>query len=309
MLNDNQTAITEVWIIGLQSFNGTRIFLFIIILAIYIVIVAGNMLVISLVIIKTNLHTPMYFFLSNLSSSELMFTTNIVPKFLQILWAKKSKISIIQCLTQFYICGSLAATECFLLTVMSYDRYVAICNPLHYNYFMSFRICYQLAAWCWICGFSSMLTTLILVCQLHFCGPNIIDHFFCDFAPILEISCSDISTVKLETFIFTSSVTLFPFIFIIGTYVYIILTILKIPSTTGRQKSFSTCSSHLTIVSIYYATLITVYVVPSRGKSNTINKILSLMYTIVTPLFNPIIYSLRNQGIKEAIVKASKMKH
>ncbi|XP_053555799.1 olfactory receptor 472-like [Bombina bombina] len=303
MLHDNQTVITEVWIEGLQDLNGIRIFLFLIIFTVYTVILAGNMLVISMVISKSNLHTPMYFFLSNLSISELIFTTNIVPKFLQILWARKCKIPLTECLTQLYICGSIAATECFLLAAMSYDRYVAICNPLHYNYFMSFSICYQLAAWCWIGGFSYMLTTLILVCQLHFCGPNIIDHFFCDFAPMLEISCSDVSIVQLEVFISSSLVTLFPFTFIIGTYVYIILTILKIPTTTGRQKSFSTCSSHLTIVTIFYGTLITVYVIPSRGKSNTINKILSLMYTIVTPMFNPVIYSLRNQGIRKAIVK------
>ncbi|XP_053306897.1 olfactory receptor 11L1-like [Spea bombifrons] len=302
----NQTSITEVWIVGLHNLHENRIFFFIFFLTIYLVIITGNLLVVSLVLSRSHLHSPMYFFLSNLSSSEVMFTTNIVPKFLQVLWTKGSKISITGCFTQFYVCGSLAATECFLLTVMSYDRYVAICSPLHYHALMRFCVCRQLAALCWAGGFLSMLTTLILVCRLHFCGLSTINHFFCDFAPILEMSCSDTSVVKLETFIFTSSVTLFPFLFIIGTYVFIIITILKIPSSSGRQKSFSTCSSHLAIVSTYYGTLITVYVVPSKGNSNTVNKVLSLMYTMVTPLFNPIIYSLRNQEMKAAILKAIK---
>ncbi|XP_063794744.1 olfactory receptor 6N1-like [Pseudophryne corroboree] len=186
---------------------------------------------------------------------------------------------------------------------MSYDRFVAICHPLHYNVLMTNKLCCEMASCCWAGGFFSMLTTLILVCKLHFCGPHVIDHFFCDFAPILNLSCSDTFVVKLETFIFTSSVTLFPFMFIIGTYICIIITVLKIPTSTGRQKSFSTCSSHLAIVSTYYGTLITVYVVPSRQQSNSINKILSLMYTIVTPVFNPIIYSLRNKEIKIAVLK------
>ncbi|XP_075424077.1 olfactory receptor 5P52-like [Ascaphus truei] len=303
MFDKNQTGVTDVWIVGLQNLYGTRIFLFILFLIVYIVILTGNLLVISLVLTSNHLYSPMYFFLGNLSSSEIIFTTNIVPKFLHVLLAEGGRISINECFTQFYVCGSLAATECFLLTVMSYDRYVAICNPLHYSSLMDVKVCYHLAAFSWVGGFASMLTTLILVCQLQFCGPYVIDHFFCDFAPILEISCSDISVVKLETFIFTSSVTLFPFMFIIGTYVCIILTILRIPSSTGRQKSFSTCSSHLTIVSTYYCTLITVYVIPSRGHSNNANKILSLMYTVVTPLFNPIIYSLRNQEIRAAVKK------
>ncbi|KAM4707091.1 olfactory receptor 11L1-like [Discoglossus pictus] len=303
MYNENLTTVNVLWIAGLQNLHETRIFLFILFLFVYIVIITGNLLVICLVICRRHLHYPMYFLLCHLSSTEIIFTTNIVPKFLQVLWAKGSKISKTGCFTQFYVCASLAATECYLLTVMSYDRYLAICDPLHYTCIMDFNKCHQLAACCWVGGFLSMLITLILVCRLHFCGPDVINHFFCDFAPILEISCSDTSVVKLETFIFDFTVTLFPFIFIIGTYICIIITILRIPSSTGRQKSFSTCSSHLAIVSLYYGTLITVYVVPSRGKSNAVNMILSLMYTLVTPLFNPLIYSLRNKEIRTAIEK------
>ncbi|XP_075067063.1 olfactory receptor 6N1-like [Mixophyes fleayi] len=303
MITSNASTFTEFWLVGLQNLHGIRIFLFILLLAVYAVVLTGNLLIVYLVLSRSHLHSPMYFFLSNLSSSEIMFTTNIVPKFLKVLWCGGDKISINECFTQFYVCGSLAATECFLLTVMSYDRYVAICNPLHYNSLMTSKNCHLLASMCWAGGFFSMLTTLILVCRLHFCGSYEIDHFFCDFAPILDISCSDTFVVKLETFIFDSSVTLFPFIFIIGTYICIIITILKIPSSTGRQKSFSTCSSHLAVVSTYYGTLITVYVVPTRKQSHSINKILSLMYTIVTPVFNPIIYSLRNKEIRTAILK------
>ncbi|XP_063312514.1 olfactory receptor 6N1-like [Pelobates fuscus] len=307
MLIENQTDICEVWIVGLRKLHESRTLFFHFFLFIYMVIITGNLLVVSLVL-RSYLHSPMYFFLSNLSSCEIMFTLNIVPQFLQVLLSDGSKISLMGCLTQFYVCGSLAATECFLLTAMSYDRYVAICNPLHYNYLMDLNVCHQIAATCWAGGFLSMLTTLVLVSRLTFCDPCIIDHFFCDFAPILDISCSDTYLVKIETFIFTSSVSLFTFLFIIATYVAIMITIFRIPFSSGRKKSFSTCSSHLAIVSTYYGTLITVYVVPSGGNSNTTNRSLSLMYTLVTPLFNPIIYSLRNQDIKLAILKLVKSK-
>ncbi|XP_018079974.2 olfactory receptor 6N1, partial [Xenopus laevis] len=297
----NQTGFTYIWIAGFQDLHESRKFLFMVVLLIYLVIITGNLLVVSVVFSDSRLHSPMYFFLAHLSSSEIIFTTNILPNFLNVLWEDGGKMSVYGCFTQFYLCGSLAATECFLLTVMSYDRYVAICKPLHYASIMKFSVCRQIAAWCWIGGFISLLTTLILVCQLHFCGLHFIDHFFCDFAPILDLSCSDTSVVKLETSIFSSSVTLFPFMFITGTYIAIIITVVNMRSSTGRRKSFSTCSSHLAIVSLYYGTLITVYVIPTRGKSKIVNKIVSLMYSIVTPLLNPIIYSLRNKKIKTAI--------
>ncbi|XP_075424078.1 olfactory receptor 11L1-like [Ascaphus truei] len=301
MHEENYTRIEDVWIVGLQNLQGAKVIVFILLLIIYIMILMVNVLVISLVSSSDHLHTPMFFFLCSLSFSEIMFTTNLIPKFLHVLLAEGATMYLTTCLAQFYVCGSLGATECFLLAVMSYDRYMAICNPLHYASFMNLKVCQELVIWSWVGGFMSMLTTLFLVCQLHFCGPKVIDHFFCDFTPIIELSCSDTYVVKIETYVFSSSVTLFPFVFVIGTYVCIILAILRIPSSTGRQKTFSTCSSHLAVVATYYGTLIAVYVVPNRGLSSTMNKILSLMYTLVTPLFNPIIYSLRNREIRAGL--------
>ncbi|XP_063769358.1 olfactory receptor 11L1-like [Pseudophryne corroboree] len=303
MLQENYSRIMEVWITGLENLEETRVYLFTFVLIIYITILTGNFLVISVVATQTHLHSPMYLFLCSLSLSEIIFTTNLIPVLLHELWKDGAAMYLTGCLAQFYVCGSLGATECFIFASMSYDRYVAICNPLHYVSVMNLQFCGELVLCSWMCGFASMLITLILVSQLDFCGPKVIDHFFCDFAPVIELSCSDTNIVKVETFIFSSSVTLFPFVFVIGSYVCIILTILKIPSSTGRSKTFSTCSSHLTVVSTYYGTLISVYVLPSKYFSSKANKILSLIYTIVTPLLNPIIYSIRNREIKKGIQK------
>ncbi|XP_063312512.1 olfactory receptor 2AP1-like [Pelobates fuscus] len=204
------------------------------------------------------------------------------------------------CLVQFYVCASLGVSECFIFAVMSYDRYIAICNPLHYASIMNLKFCKGLIFCSWAGGFMSMLTTLVMICHLHFCGPNIINHFFCDFAPLLNLSCSDTSVIQTENFLKSCSVIICPFGFVIGTYGYIINTILKIPTSTGRYKTFSTCSSHLISVCTYYGTLITLYAFPVQNLSS-FNKALSLVYTVVTPLLNPIIYSLRNQEIKAGL--------
>ncbi|XP_075067076.1 olfactory receptor 11L1-like [Mixophyes fleayi] len=291
----------EVWIMGLQNLEETRVYLFTFFLIIYIIILTGNFLVISVVASETRLHSPMYILLCSLSLSEILFTNNLIPVFLHVLWENGAAMYLTGCLAQFYVCGSLGATECFLFASMSYDRYLAICKPLHYISVMSLEFCREIVLCSWICGFASMLITLILVCQLNFCGPKVIDHFFCDFAPIVELSCSDTNVVKIETFIFSSTVTLFPFMFVIGSYVCIILTILKISSSTGRKKAFSTCSSHLAVVCTYYGTLISVYVVPARYYSSESNKIMSLLYTVVTPFLNPVIYSIRNREIRIGI--------
>ncbi|KAM4808068.1 olfactory receptor 11L1-like [Rhinophrynus dorsalis] len=303
MHKGNYTRILEVWITGIQNQQGTRIILFMILLIIYILILMGNFLIILFVLFKDSLHSPMYFFLCSLSFSEIIFTTDLIPFLLHVLLEDGAFMDFTSCLAQFYVCASLGLTECLLFAVMSYDRYMAICNPLHYALVMNLRFCQELVICSWTGGFMSMLVILIQVCQLHFCGPKIIDHFFCDFSPMLNLSCSDTFAVKTETFIFTVLAIIFPLVFVIGTYVCIILAILRIPSVTGRKKTFSTCSSHLAVVCTYYGTLIALYVVPHKGLSSTINKILSLMYTVVTPLFNPIIYSLRNQEIKSGLKK------
>ncbi|KAM4701968.1 olfactory receptor 1M1-like [Discoglossus pictus] len=182
---------------------------------------------------------------------------------------------------------------------MSYDRYLAICNPLHYNSIMDVSFCLRVVGISWFYSFMSTLVVVIQLWTLKFCGSNIIDHYYCDLTPLLHHSCSDTSLIEREIFVFSFPIAIFPFVFIILTYVRIVVTIIRIPSTTGKQKAFSTCSSHLTVVCTYYLTLITIYVIPSKGNTLNLNKFLSLLYTVLTPLFNPIIYSLRNKEIRQ----------
>ncbi|KAM4749412.1 olfactory receptor 6M1-like [Rhinophrynus dorsalis] len=245
----------------------------------------------------------MYFFLSHLSCCDILLTSLIAPLLMSLLSGDIKKISFIGCLAQFYLFGALATTECFLLSVMSYDRYIAICNPLRYASLMNFQRCFHLVFWCWLIAFSLMLNTALQVGKLYFCGPNVIDHFFCDLAPLLQLSCSNTSFVETENLVVGFPSTFLPLIFIIATYIYIFHTILKIPSTFGRQKAFYTCSSHLTVVSIYYGTLIVAYLFLTKKHSLNLNKALSFLYTVVTPSLNPIIYSLRSKDIKTALAK------
>ncbi|XP_075433850.1 olfactory receptor 11A1-like [Ascaphus truei] len=270
---------------------------------VYIVTCTGNFLIIGLVATSQQLHSPMYLFLGHLSVSDILLITNIVPQMLQVILEEGATIPLISCITQFFFNGVSAGAECFLLTVMSYDRYLAICDPLHYSRIMGASLCYTLVTLCWLLGFILTLIVTWLVCELQLCGPNIIDHFLCELGPLLELSCSDTSIVEIAVFVIAIPSIAFPFVFVLLTYVYISLTILRIPSTTGKQKAFSTCSSHLAVVCVYYGTLIAKYMVPSRGELQNLNKGLSLLCTVVTPLFNPIIYSLRNQEIREALRK------
>lgn len=297
----NESSATEFWLLGFQNFPNLKIPLFILFLAIYVSILSGNLLIIALVLVSINLNTPMYFFLSNLSSSDIILTTVVFPTILSVLLKNGESITFSGCITQLYLFGSSAITECFLLTVMSYDRYLAICNPLHYLLIMDQKLQVLLVAWSWVFAFLLTMITVSQMCQLQFCGPNVIDHFFCDPTPLLELSCSDTSVIELENLILGIPVTLFPLGFITVTYAYILITILKITSSTGRKKAFSTCSSHLAVVCIYYGTLIMLYVIPSKGLSVNLTKVQSLLYTVVTPLFNPIIYSLRNHEIQMVI--------
>ncbi|KAG9468965.1 hypothetical protein GDO78_021547 [Eleutherodactylus coqui] len=263
--------------------------------------ICGNLLIITLVSNSRNLHTPMYFFISQLSISDILLTTDIVPNLLHLLLYNGGAITFIGCLTQFYFFDASEASECFLLTVMSYDRYVAICNPLHYTAIMTNESCVKLGAMCWLLGNSVSFIGTITTSQLHFCGPNIIDHLFCDIVPLLELACSGTFIVHLEIYLISIPVVFIPTTIIVMSYTYIVLAILRIPSSIGRQKAFSTCSSHLIVVSIFYWTMFSVYVVPKSGDTWVINKVLSLLYTVFTPLINPIIYSLRNKDIKRAV--------
>ncbi|XP_075439586.1 olfactory receptor 11A1-like [Ascaphus truei] len=303
MSQDNQTTVREVLLLGFPDLHDLKILVFSLLLVVYIVTFTGNFLIIGIVTTSQQLHSPMYFFLGHLSLSDILVITIIVPQMLQVILEEGATIPLTSCITQLFFNGASVVAECFLLTVMSYDRYLAICNPLHYSSIMDARLCYTLVTMCWMLGF--MLTFIVawLVCELQLCGPNVIDHFFCEFDALLALSCSNTSIVEIAVFVLAIPIIIFPFVFIILTYVYISLTILRIPSTTGKQKAFSTCSSHLTVVCVYYGTLIAKYMVPSRGHLRNLNKVLSLLYMVVTPSFNPIIYSLRNQEISAALRK------
>ncbi|XP_075434328.1 olfactory receptor 5G9-like [Ascaphus truei] len=300
---ENQTRVTEFLLLGFKDLQSLRIPVFFVFLGICMMTLTGNLLIIVLVSTSHKLHSPMYFFLSHLSLTDILITSTIVPNMLHGFLEEGATISFNGCITQFFFYGVSVATECLLLTVMSYDRYLAICHPLRYTSIMNIRLQYHLVFWSWFLEFAILLCMATQLGMLQFCGLNVIDHVFCDLAPLLELSCTDTSFLKLESAVFSIPITFYSFIFIIVTYVSIFLTILRIPSTSGRQKAFSTCSSHLTVVSSYYGALITIYQVPSRGHSVNLNKVLSLLYIVVTPLFNPIIYSLRSQEIRAAFGK------
>ncbi|KAM9312180.1 olfactory receptor 11A1-like [Gastrophryne carolinensis] len=303
MVERNQTTITEFLLLGFGKLHNLRILLFVMFLIIHIMALSSNILVIVMVVVNQSLHSPMYFFLSQLSLSEILFTSNIVPTMLWLILVGGGRISICRCITQFYFLGAPTIAQCLLLAAMSFDRHVAICKPLHYTVIMTFRHQVQIIISCWLVGFALSLIIYIFLDRLEFCGSNIINHFYCDVAPVIKLSCSDTTAVELVTSLVSFPVILSPFMLITATYASILHTILKIPSGTGRQKAFSTCSSHLTVVCVYYGTLTCIYIFPPSDNSVNINKGLSLLYTLVTPLFNPLIYSLRNQEIRKAINK------
>ncbi|XP_056425521.1 olfactory receptor 11L1-like [Hyla sarda] len=301
MQEKNLTSVSEFIILGFQVSQELRLFLFCLFLVIYCGTICGNLLIITLVSTSKNLHTPMYFFISQLSISDILVITNIVPNMLHILQHNWGTITFIGCMTQLYFLCAPEVFECFLLAVMSYDRYVAICNPLRYSSIMTDGHCVILSMICWFLGFSLIWIFITTMAKLFFCGQNIIDHLFCDIVPLLDLTCSDTFIVHLELYILSIPYVFIPTIVIVMSYTYIVSAVLKIPSNTGRQKAFSTCSSHLIVVSIFYWTMFSVYIVPTKGLTPTMSKVLSLLYTVFTPLVNPIIYSLRNKDIRKAV--------
>ncbi|XP_056424967.1 olfactory receptor 6N1-like [Hyla sarda] len=300
MQNNNSNTVTKILLLGFQNLQSFKIPFFLLLLLIFCVTICGNLLIIMVVSYSRSLHSPMYFFLTQLSFSDILLSTTIVPNMLHVVLYEGRSLPFIDCLIQFYFFTASEALESLLLTVMSYDRYQAICNPLHYSSVMDFTFCLKAVLLCWVMTFAVTLTFIATMSQLQFCGLNIIDHFFCDFDPILELSCSDTFYMKLEDMILTAPFVICPFMVIMVSYIYIIVTILKIPSTTGRQKTFSTCSSHLAVVSLYYGSLMCIYLFLKKGN---VKKILSMFYTVVTPLLNPMIYSLSNREMKQAFKK------
>ncbi|KAM3923048.1 olfactory receptor 10A7-like [Leptodactylus fuscus] len=299
----NQTRVTEFFLLGFGNLHGFRIVLFIFFLIIFLLTVMGNLLIIILVFTNVHLQSPMYYFLCHLSLTDLVTSTNIVPNMLGAILLGGIIVTYLGCIIQFYFFTGTLVVECFLLSVMSYDRYLAICNPLRYSSIMDLRLQICLSVWPWLVGLTVNLIGVLPVSNYNFCRDNIIDYFYCDFFPLQKLSCSDTSREELKAFLFSMPIFIFPCGLIIVTYVCIFLTIYKIPSTTGKQKTFSTCSSHLIVVGTFYGTLIAKYMIPSKEQSMLINKIISLLHTVFTPLFNSIIYSLRNQDIKRTLKK------
>ncbi|XP_054849880.1 olfactory receptor 11L1-like [Eublepharis macularius] len=304
----NYSTISEFQLLGFQSLPEWQTLLFIMFLVIYILTVTGNMVIISVVKLEPGLQSPMYAFLQNLSFLEIWYTTTIVPKMLSSLVLDSKTISFSGCMTQLYCFVFFGATECFLLALMAYDRYLAICDPLHYTVAMNMQFCCHLAVGAWVVGLFTGLLPSLMISRLNFCRSNEINHFFCDIPPLLKLSCSDTSTTEITIFVLSIVVLFTCFLLTLVSYAFIIMTILKIPSASGRKKTFSTCGSHLAVVVIYYGTMISMYVRPSASLSSELNKIVSIFYTVVTPLLNPVIYSLRNKDFKEGLQKLLKRK-
>ncbi|CAM5153180.1 unnamed protein product, partial [Eretmochelys imbricata] len=300
----NQTAIMEFILLGFGDLPELQTLLFLIFLVIYIATMAGNILIVALVVADQHLHTPMYFFLGNLSCLETCYSSTILPRLLASLLTGDRNISVPGCITQFHFFGSLVTTECSLLAAMSYDRYLDICKPLHYGTLMNVQLSLQLAAGSWISGFLICTIFTCVISQLIFCCPNEMDHFFCDFTSLIQLSCSNTSQITPLTYIFSFLGAVSPFLLTLASYICIIATILGIPSTTGRQKAFSTCSSHLIVVALFYGTIMIVYMLPKSGTWRALNKVFSVCYTVLTPLANPLIYSLRNREVQEALRNA-----
>ncbi|XP_069818309.1 olfactory receptor 6B2-like [Dendropsophus ebraccatus] len=295
--------ITSIFLIGFPDLHNLKFLFFSLLVLIYCGTIAGNLLIIVLYFGSKALQSPMYFFITQISLCDLLVTTDIVPTILHTVLYGGSSMTFISCIIQVSIFATSVSSECFLLSVMSYDRYVAICNPLRYHSIMTHRLCVTSLNVIWLVSFSIMLIDMICVNSFHFCGPHVIDHLYCDLEPLVQLSCSDTSIFHTQGLIIGFFVGMVPVIIIVMSYTCIVLTILKIPSNTGRRKAFSTCSSHLTVVSIFYGSLIIVYMFPKRGRSQISSKVLSLIYTVLTPMLNPIIYTLRNQDFKEALHK------
>ncbi|KAM9313338.1 olfactory receptor 1468-like [Gastrophryne carolinensis] len=299
----DEKNITSILLLGFQLPQNLTFLAFWIFFVMSGVTIFGNLLIITVVSYSKSLHCPMYFFLSQLSVLDTLLEIDILPSMLHTLLAEKVIILFSACFTQLYFFELSAAAEMLLLTVMSYDRYLAICKPLHYTLIMTHQVCWRMVITCWILSIITALNNILTVLKLQFCSSNVIDHFFCDFEALLELPCSDTTMVQFELKSIGAVFIVTPFLIIIVSYIFIVATIFEIPSITGRKKVFSTCSSHLTVVSIFYGTLISVYLVPRRGQLRYIAKFLSLLYAVVTPMMNPIIYSLRNKDLKVAIEK------
>ncbi|XP_044235770.2 olfactory receptor 16 [Ursus arctos] len=308
MQRKNFTEVTEFIFLGFSVFGKHQITLFVVFLTIYILTLAGNVVIVTIIRVDHHLHTPMYFFLSMLASSETVYTLVSVPRMLSGLLFHNQPISLAGCASQMFFFVLLATNNCFLLTAMGYDRYVAICNPLRYTVLMSKGVCVMLVSGSFGTGLVMAVLHVAAMFSLPFCG-TVVEHFFCDIYPVMKLSCTDTTINEMINYGVSSFVILIPVSLIFISYVFIISTILKIASTEGRKKAFATCASHLTVVIVHYGCASIAYLKPKSENSIEKDLLLSGTYTIITPLLNPVVYSLRNKEVKDALRRAVGKKH
>ncbi|XP_010599187.2 putative olfactory receptor 5AK3 [Loxodonta africana] len=301
MTQGNYTEVTEFFLLGFDGQRKFRHVLFFVFLVIYVTSVVGNIGMILLIKADSRLQTPMYFFLQHLAFVDICYTSAITPKMLQNFIIENKSISFVGCVVQALIYATFATTDCYLLATMAVDRYVAICNPLHYPIVMSRRVCIQLVAGSYVVGSINASIHTGFTFSRSFCKSNIINHFFCDGPPILSLSCSSIKINILLLAVFVGFNLMFTVLVVIFSYIYILGAILKMSSTAGRKKAFSTCASHLTAVTIFYGTLSFMYLQPHSNNSEENMKVVSIFYSVVIPMLNPLIYSFRNKEVKEAL--------
>ncbi|XP_030046318.1 olfactory receptor 5B21-like [Microcaecilia unicolor] len=303
MESRNQTSVTEFIFLGLIRDPKLQIPLFVFFLLVYIITLLGNIGIILVTRLDARLQTPMYFFLFHLSILDISYSSDITPKTLQTLLAEQKIISILGCAVQMYLFVAFATTELYLLAVMAYDRYVAICNPLLYPVIMTRSLCTQIMCAVYIIGFCNAVIHTVCTFQLSYCGSNVINHFYCDILPILALSCSDTSVNEIIVLFFAGFHIITTFLAILISYTYIITNILRIRSAEGRRKTFNTCASHFTAVFIFFGTLFVTYAQPNSSYSMEQDKVVSVFYAVLIPMLNPLIYSLRNKEVKAALIR------
>ncbi|XP_041520461.1 olfactory receptor 1468-like [Microtus oregoni] len=299
---NNQTVISHFLLLGLRISPEHQHLFYALFLAMYLTTVLGNLIIIILILLDSHLHTPMYLFLSNLSFSDLCFSSVTMPKLLQNMQSHDPSIPYAGCLTQIYFLMVFGDMESFLLVVMAYDRYVAICYPLRYTSIMNTKLCVNLVALSWVLTLLHSMFHTLLLTRLSFCEDNVIPQFFCDISVLFKLACSDSYINELMIFILGGLVIVTPFLLIVVSYLQIVSSILRVSSTRVIHKVFSTCGSHLSVVSLFYGTIIGLYLCPSANNSTVKETSMAMMYTVVTPMMNPFIYSLRNRDMKEALI-------
>uniref|UniRef100_G3TPA7 Olfactory receptor n=1 Tax=Loxodonta africana TaxID=9785 RepID=G3TPA7_LOXAF len=303
-MGENQTSITEFILLGFPLTPRVQLLLFGLFSLSYAFTLLGNGAILGLICLDPRLHTPMYFFLSHLAVVDMSYACNTVPQMLVNLLSPTSPISFAGCITQTFLFLTFAHTECFLLVVMSYDRYVAICHPLHYTVIMSWQVCITLAITTWALNFLLALVHVVLILRLPFCGPHKINHFFCEILSVLRLACADTRLNQVVIFATCVFVLVGPLCLVLVSYICILLAILRIQSGEGRRKAFSTCSSHLCVVGLFFGSAIVMYMAPKSHHPEEQQKVLSLFYSLFNPMLNPLIYSLRNTEVKGALWRA-----